>query len=160
MVRRRVASEKCSMAVGLRQCIRPSVESVTPGHDGCPLALVLINWTAWMRPFPRSGFESVGETHCHLYFPPADLAGTFFLNRDFKLSPQRLERDCVRSYIRPPMPCEPACWPKRRRPHSGAFAPAVARAIRSDREPACVAVAVRCVRPERRVFVSTYCPVY
>src|ERR1700675_3914615 len=81
MVRRRVASEKRRMAVGLRQCIRPSVESVTPGHDGCPLAFVLINWTAWKRPFPRSGFESVGETHCHLYFPPADLAGTSSLNR-------------------------------------------------------------------------------
>ena len=26
------------MADGLRQCIRPSVESVTPGHDGYPLA--------------------------------------------------------------------------------------------------------------------------
>ena len=47
MVRRRVASEKCSMAVGLRQCIRPSVESLTPGHDGYPLALVRIMWTAW-----------------------------------------------------------------------------------------------------------------
>src|SRR6202521_4704700 len=78
MVRRRVASEKRRMAVGLRQCIRPSVEAVTPGHDGYPLAFVLINWTAWKRPFPRSGFESVGETHCHLYFPPADLAGTVF----------------------------------------------------------------------------------
>src|ERR1700746_918186 len=148
------------MAVGLRQCIRPSVESVTPGHDGCPLAFVLINWTAWNRPLPRSGFESVGETHCHLYFSPADLAGTFSLNRDFKLSPQKRERDSVGSYIGPPRPCELTCWQKRRRPHSGAFAPAVARATRSDRGLACVAVAVRCVRPERRVFVSTYCPVY
>jgi len=52
------------------------VESVTPGHDGYPLAFVLINWTASKRPLPISGFESVGETHCHLYFPPADLAGT------------------------------------------------------------------------------------
>jgi hypothetical protein len=49
---------------------------VTPGHDGYPLAFVLINLTAWKRPFPISGFESVGETHCHLYFLPADLAGT------------------------------------------------------------------------------------
>src|ERR1700675_4975571 len=105
MVRRRVASEKRSMAVGLRQCIRPLVESLTPGHDGYPLAFVLINWTASKRPFPIPGFESVGETHCHLYFPPADLAGTVFpLNRDFKLSPQKRERDSVRSYIRPPKP--------------------------------------------------------
>src|ERR1019366_194161 len=64
--------------IGLRQCIRPSVESPTPGHDGYPLALVPINWTASKRPLPRSGFESVGETHCHLCFPPADLAGTLF----------------------------------------------------------------------------------
>jgi len=55
------------------------VESVTPGHDGYPLALVPIMWTVWWRPIPISGFESVGETHCHLYFPPADLAGACFL---------------------------------------------------------------------------------
>src|SRR5882724_6519938 len=78
MVRRRVASEKRRMAGGLRQCIRPSVESVTPGHDGYPLAFVLINLTASKRPFPVSGFESVGETHCHLCFTPADLARTLF----------------------------------------------------------------------------------
>jgi hypothetical protein len=58
MVRRRVASEKRRMAVGLRQCIRPSVESVTPGHDGYPLAFVLINLTAWKRPFPISGSKA------------------------------------------------------------------------------------------------------
>src|ERR1700681_2282113 len=83
MVRRRVASEKRRMAVGLRQCIRPSVESSTPGHDGYPLALVPINWTAWKRPFPISGCESVGETHCHLCFPPADLAGTLAPKQGF-----------------------------------------------------------------------------
>src|ERR1022692_4442610 len=87
MVRRRVASEKRRMAVGLRQCIRPLVEPVTPGHDGYPLALVLINWTAWKRPFPISGFESVGETHCHLYFPPADLAGTVSPKQGFYVVP-------------------------------------------------------------------------
>src|ERR1700694_5688229 len=109
MVRRRVASEKRRMAGGRRQCIRPSVESVTPGHDGYPLALVLINWTASKRPFPISGFESVGETHCHLYFPPADLAGTLFpLNRDFMQTQQERECDSVGSWIRPPRPCEPA----------------------------------------------------
>src|SRR3984893_17248574 len=47
MVRRRVASAKRTMAVGLRQCIRPLVESLTPGHDGYPLALVPIMWTVW-----------------------------------------------------------------------------------------------------------------
>jgi hypothetical protein len=47
MVRRRDASEKRTMAVGLRQCIRPLVESLTPGHDGYPLALVPIMWTVW-----------------------------------------------------------------------------------------------------------------
>src|SRR5258706_9757957 len=161
MVRRRVASEKRRMAVGLRQCIRPLVESLTPGHDGYPLAFVPINWTVSKRPLPRSGFESVGETHCHLYFPPADLAGISFpLNRDFRLSVQEPERDSVRSCIRPPRPCEPACWPKPRRPHSGVCAPAVARANPLVQELACVAVAIRCVRPERRVFVSTYCHAY
>jgi len=45
MVRRRVASGKMSLAVGLRQCIRPLVESVTPGLDGHPLAFAPINWT-------------------------------------------------------------------------------------------------------------------
>jgi hypothetical protein len=83
MVRRRVASVKRRMAVGLRQSIRPLVESETPGHDGYPLAFVLIKWTAWKRPSPVSGFESVGETHCHLYFPPADLAGTVSLKQGF-----------------------------------------------------------------------------
>src|SRR5712671_2155344 len=159
MVRRRVASEKRRMAVGLRQCIRPLVESVTPGHDGYPLAFVLIKWTASKRPSPVSGFESVGETHCHLCFPPADLAGTPFLNSDFMWTQQRWEGDSVRFCIRPPKPCEPTYWPKPRQPHSGAHAPAVALANYSDREPACVAVAVRCVHPERKVFVSTYCPV-
>jgi hypothetical protein len=47
MVRRSVASEKRTMADGLRQCIRPLVESTTPGHDGYPLALVPIMWTVW-----------------------------------------------------------------------------------------------------------------
>src|SRR5258708_30055343 len=117
MVRRRVASEKRRMAVGLRQCIRPSVESVTPGHDGYPLAFVLINWTAWKRPFPISGFESVGETHCHPYFPPAYLAGTFFPNRHFKRSPPTPQPASPPSSIRPPTPCEPACLPKQPRPH-------------------------------------------
>jgi len=47
MVRRRVASGKMSLAVGLRQCIRPLVESKTPGLDGYPLAFAPINWTDW-----------------------------------------------------------------------------------------------------------------
>src|SRR3984893_3072272 len=145
------------MAVGLRQCIRPLVESVTPDHDEYPLDCVLINWTASKRPFPRSGFESVGETHCHLYFPPADLAGTVSPNR--ALSCHRINGShSVRSCLRRPRPCEPACWPKPRRQHSGVCAPTVVLTNCSDQEPACVAVAVRCVRPERRVFVSTYCP--
>src|SRR6202011_3183337 len=198
MVRRRVASEKRSMAVGLRQCIRPLVESVTPGHDGYPLAFVLINLTAWKRPFPISGFESVGETHvwsaaelqakneqwqlvCANVFglkwsrrlrammdirsPSSVQCGRsgndlfryrvskawerpiaisifrqqtwqelFPLNRDFKLSPQKRGRDSVRSYIRPPKPCEPACWPKPRRQYSGGRAPTVALPNGSDQE--------------------------
>ena len=57
-------------------------------------------------------------------------------------------------------PSEPACSPRPRRPHSGACAPAVVLTNNSDREPACFALASRCVRPERRVFVSRSCPVY
>jgi hypothetical protein len=47
MVRRRVCKRRTKMAFGLRQCIRPLVESTTPGHDGYPLALVPIMWTVW-----------------------------------------------------------------------------------------------------------------
>jgi len=82
MVRRRVASGKMSLAVGLRQCIRPLVESKTPGHDGHPLAFAPINWTVWLGPFPKAGSESVGSTHCHLS-PRANREGTFLLNREF-----------------------------------------------------------------------------
>src|SRR4029077_11322915 len=102
---------------------------------------------AWERPIAISIFRQ--QTWQEL----------FFLNRDFMWSPQKRERDSVRSYIRLPRPCEPACWPKRRRPHSDVRAPTVALTNGSDQEPACVAVAVRCGRPERRVFASTYCPV-
>jgi hypothetical protein len=83
---------------------------------------------------------------------------SFSLKRDFKLSPQEPERDSVRSCIRPPRPCEPACWPKPRRQHSGECAPTVALTSYSGREPACVAVAVRCVHPERKVFVEYLLP--
>ena len=59
MVRRRVASET-SLAVGLRQCIRPLVESMTPGHDGHPLAFVPINWTASLETFGDIRFRKRG----------------------------------------------------------------------------------------------------
>src|ERR1700674_3461894 len=59
MVRRRVASEKRRMADGLRQCIRPLVESVTPGHDGFPLALVPIMWT--ICEMQDSGYDTDGN---------------------------------------------------------------------------------------------------
>jgi hypothetical protein len=69
--------------------LEDEVESVTPGHDGYSLALVPIMWTVWLGPFPISGFESVGETHCHLCFPPADLAGTLFLKPRFYVATAR-----------------------------------------------------------------------
>jgi len=69
-------AETWSLAVGLRQCIRPSVESKTPGLDGHPLAFAPINWTVWLGPFPIAGSESVGSTHCHLS-PQANREGTF-----------------------------------------------------------------------------------
>jgi hypothetical protein len=73
MVRRRVASGKMSLAVGLRQCIGPLVESKTPGHDGHPLAFAPINWTvskdhfrnqvpkAWDRPIAISLRKQTGK---------------------------------------------------------------------------------------------------
>ena len=39
----------------------------------------------------------MGEIHCHLYFPAADLAGTPFLNRDFTQPRQEREHDSFRS---------------------------------------------------------------
>ena len=46
------------MADGLRQYIRGLVESVTPGHDGHPLALVPFNWAVSEEPVAISGTES------------------------------------------------------------------------------------------------------
>ena len=45
---------------GLRKCIRPWVESLTPGHDGDPLALVPINWTASTETFTDIRFRERG----------------------------------------------------------------------------------------------------
>src|ERR1700688_1150957 len=39
---------------------------------------------------------------------------SFPLNRDFMQTQQERECDSVGSYLRPPKPCEPACWPKPR----------------------------------------------
>ena len=73
MVCHRVASGKMSLAVGLRQCIRPLVESKTPGHDGHPLAFAPIKWTvskdhfrnqvpkAWDRPIAISLRKQTGK---------------------------------------------------------------------------------------------------
>src|SRR6266478_8838727 len=56
-LRPRVTSEKRRMADGPRQYIRGLVESVTPGHDGHPLALVPFNWAVSEEPVPISGIE-------------------------------------------------------------------------------------------------------
>ena len=45
---------------GLRKCIRPLVESLTPGHDGDPLALVPIKWTVSTETFTGSRFRERG----------------------------------------------------------------------------------------------------
>ena len=45
---------------GLRKCIRPSVESLTPGHDGNPLALIPINWTVSLETFADIRFRAWG----------------------------------------------------------------------------------------------------
>ena len=101
---------KVSLAVGLRQCIRPLVESMTPGLDGHPLAFAPINWTVWLGPFPISGSESVGSTHCHLS-PQANREGTVFLNRDFRWTQQGRERDSVPPCTTRPRPFGLAYWP-------------------------------------------------
>jgi hypothetical protein len=57
---------------GLRQCIRPLVESATPGHDGFrPLSSLLASRPG--RPLPISGLESAGSTVVPSQYPPADL---------------------------------------------------------------------------------------
>src|ERR1700691_3886426 len=112
-----------------------SLSSSSSGRPGRDLLRYRVS-KAWERPIAISIFRQ--QTWQEL-FP---------LNRDFKLPPQKREGDTVRSYIRPPRPCEPACWPKPRRQHSGGCAPTVALTNCSDQEPACVAVAVRYVRPE------------
>src|SRR5260370_1819815 len=114
------------VAVGLRQCIRPLMESVTPGHDGHPLAFVPINWTVWSRPFPKAGFESVGSTHCHLYFPPANRTGTVALNRDFRWTQPERGHDIVRSCTPPPIPSRLTCSLPPPSPRSCASDPTIA----------------------------------
>ena len=86
---------------------------------------VPINWTVWKRPLPVSGFESVGETHCHLFFRQQTGQESHFLDRDFRWWPRASERDSFRSCTTPPMRCEPICWPGPRPPHFGACAPVV-----------------------------------
>ena len=48
------------LAVGLRQCIRPLVESMTPGLDGHPLAFAPIKWTASVETFSDIRFRKRG----------------------------------------------------------------------------------------------------
>src|ERR1700737_14202 len=114
-----------------------------------------------VRTFSEIGFGERGRDPLPSLFSASRPGrNSFSLNRDFMWTQQDRERDSFRSCIRPPKPCEPACWPKLRRPHSGACAPAVALTKRSNRELACVAVAARCVHLERRGFAGTCCPVY
>src|ERR1700719_4307052 len=51
--------------------------------------------------FSDFGLRKRGRDPLPLYFPPADLAGTVSPKQGFKLSPQKRERDSVRSCIRP-----------------------------------------------------------
>jgi len=81
------------MAVGLRQCIRPSVKSVIPGHDGYPLAFVLMKWTAWKRRSPYRVSKAWERPIAISIFRPQTWQELFPLNRDFKSSPQKRERD-------------------------------------------------------------------
>src|ERR1700730_458072 len=159
MVRRRVASEKRTMAVGLRQCIRPLVESLTPGHDGAARPRPY-NVDGLVRTFSDSRFRERGRDPLPSLFSASRPGrNSFSLNRDFMQTQQERECDSVGSGIRPPRPCEPICWPKPRRQPSDECASTVVLTNYSERALVCVAVAVRCVRLEQRVFVSTYCRV-
>jgi len=84
MVRRREASEKRRMAVGLRQCIRPLVELFTPGHDGYPLAFVPINWTVSKNDLYRYQVSKAWERPIAIFiFRQQTWQEIISLNRDF-----------------------------------------------------------------------------
>src|ERR1700686_1958761 len=111
--------------------------------------------------FSDIGFRKRGRDPLPSLFSASRPGRNFFLvNRDFRWSAREPERDSVRSYIRPPKPCEPVYWPKPRRPHSGVCAPTVVLTNLSDREFACASVAAHCVRLARTAFVNICSPVY
>jgi hypothetical protein len=75
MVRRRIASEKWEWRVGLRECIRPLLEYLSPGLNGMRCALVLFSFAALV------GFSGIqvsgapGSTVVPSHGSPANLAG-------------------------------------------------------------------------------------
>src|SRR5258707_15800397 len=77
--------------VGLRKCIRPLLEWITPGQDGMRSALFSINWSVAKDYFRFRIWRAPGSTVVPSPHSPADLAG----NRDL----------AVVARLRPHRPC-------------------------------------------------------
>jgi hypothetical protein len=75
MVRRLDASEKEKDGVGLRKCIRPSVEGKAPGHDGMRYALFPFSYAVLEDFFRMRVWRAPGLTVVPSHCSPANLAG-------------------------------------------------------------------------------------
>src|SRR6267378_3854263 len=58
--------------VGLRKCIRPLLEWITPGQDGMRCALFSINWSVakdyvWSAASPQAKFEDATSWSAQMY---------------------------------------------------------------------------------------------
>src|SRR5882762_6437403 len=90
--------------VGLRKCIRPLLEWITPGQDGMRCALFSINWSVAKDYFRFRIWRAPGSTVVPSPHSPADLAGNRDLAVVARLQPHRpiLDADMVHSWrVRP-----------------------------------------------------------
>src|SRR5260221_8318318 len=90
--------------VGLRKCIRPLLEWITPGQDGMRCALFSINWSVAKDYFRFRIWRAPGSTVVPSPHSPADLAGNHDLAVVARLQPHRpiLGADMVHSWrVRP-----------------------------------------------------------
>jgi len=62
---------------GLRKCIRPLVECITPGQDGMRYALFLFNCSVFTDCLAHQARRASGSTVVPSHCSPADLAGNF-----------------------------------------------------------------------------------
>src|SRR6266436_1881832 len=75
--------------VGLRKCIRPLLEWITPGQDGMRCALFSINWSVAKDYFRFRIWRAPGSTVVPSPHSPADLAGNHDLAVVARLQPHR-----------------------------------------------------------------------